>query len=52
MFCLALLTVSTPAACPPIPVNKLQFYTISPARAVMIHVATADAAPAITIIEK
>jgi hypothetical protein len=51
-FCLVLLTVSTPAACPPISVNKLQFYTISPTRAVMIHVATADRAPAITIIEK
>jgi hypothetical protein len=53
MFCLTLFIVSTPAACPfPNFVNKLQFYTISPTRAVMIHVATFDTAPAITIIEK
>jgi hypothetical protein len=51
-FCLVLLTFSMPAACPRFGVNKLQFYTISPTRAVMIHVATADSAPAITIIEK
>jgi hypothetical protein len=51
LFGVAVLIAPTLAGCPRV-TNQFVFYMISPTKAVMIHEATSDTAPGLTILEQ
>jgi Putative Ig domain len=51
-FCVAILIAPALAGCPLPRPNQLVFYMISPTKAIMMHQASFDTAPGITIIEQ
>jgi putative Ig domain-containing protein len=52
LFGVAVLIAPTLAGCPPPHSNEFVFYMISPTKAVMIHEASSDTTPGITILEQ
>ncbi len=52
LFGVAVLIAPMLAGCPPLRTNQFVFYMVSPTKAVMIHEASSDATPGITILEQ